>query len=70
MAFRGQRPVALRVFAGGVNTISGEVDLPLNNEEVQPAPRSQTSQEHVCIPGQPWLDGFNTSEDDVRLVFP
>ena len=59
-------PVALRVFTGGVNAISGKADLHLNNEGEQSPPGKQTSQDHVCIPGQPWLDGFKISEEEVR----
>lgn len=59
-------PIALRVFAGGVNAISGDVDLPSASHSEKIATEDTKSQNYVCIPEQPWLDGFKTSENEVR----
>jgi hypothetical protein len=50
-------PVALKIGAGKINAVSG-----LKWEEGL----SQTPQNYVVIPDQPWLDGFNVGKGIVR----
>ncbi|KAG9000918.1 hypothetical protein FRB93_012523 [Tulasnella sp. JGI-2019a] len=71
MAFKAVnnlRPVAIRVFAGGVNGLSGQVDLAKDGE--RPVKRRktelETTQDYVVVPGQLWLDGFVSSDHEVK----
>ncbi|WP_353472504.1 hypothetical protein PVT71_00305 [Salipiger sp. H15] len=50
-------PVALKIGAGKINAVSG-----LRWAEGL----SQDPQDYVVLPGQPWLDGFNTGRRTVR----
>ncbi|KAG9022713.1 hypothetical protein FRB95_014284 [Tulasnella sp. JGI-2019a] len=67
-AVGGFRPVAVRVFAGGINGLSGQVDLATDGE--RPAKRRktelETAQDYVVVPGQLWLDGFVSSDHEVK----
>ncbi|KAG8995286.1 hypothetical protein FRB93_001180 [Tulasnella sp. JGI-2019a] len=62
------KPVAIRVFTGGINGLSGQVDLVGDVE--QPAKKRKTglgmNQDYVVVPDQPWLDGFVSSDSEVR----
>ena len=50
-------PVALKIGAGKINAVSGEKW----SEGL-----AQDPQDHVVLPGQPWLDGFNVARGVVR----
>ena len=50
-------PFAGKIAAGKINAVSGQ---PWSNE------LDPDSQDYVVIPGQPWLDGFNVTEDYIR----
>ncbi|MEW8029117.1 MAG: hypothetical protein AB2806_15465 [Candidatus Thiodiazotropha sp.] len=55
--FSGDYPCAVKIAAGKINAVSGE---PWSNG------LSADSQDYAVIPEQPWLDGFNVSEDFIR----
>jgi len=57
MSFHSSVPCALKIGAGSVNALTGELDLP----ELDSDP-----QNYVVIPDQPWLDGFKVSKGTVR----
>ncbi len=68
-----QDPVALRVFAGGVNGLSGQPDLGISLETqgrstAKGVTEKDSEQDYVVVPGQPWLDGFVSSNREVRYV--
>jgi hypothetical protein len=55
--FSGDYPCAVKIAAGKINAVSGKSwthDL------------SDDPQDYAVIPEQPWLDGFNVSEDFIR----
>lgn len=52
-------PFAIQVAAGGVNVISGK-------PWQAGGPLVHQPQDHVVVPGQPWLDGFSVGEGMVR----
>ncbi|KAG8886320.1 hypothetical protein FRB98_001305 [Tulasnella sp. 332] len=68
MSFSGSWPTAIRVFAGGVNGLSGQVDLAGGDEKPEKKQKngSESTQDYVVVPGQPWLDGFVSSDHEVR----
>lgn len=55
--FSGNYPCAVKVASGKINAISGEKWT--NGLRGDP-------QDYVVIPDQPWIDGFNVSEDFIR----
>ena len=55
--FSGRYPCAIKIAAGKINAVSGETWQ--NALSADP-------QDYVVIPEQPWLDGFNVSEDYIR----
>ena len=55
--FSGHYPCAVKIAAGKINAVSGE---PWSNG------LSDDPQDYVVMPEQPWLDGFNVSEDFIR----
>ncbi len=55
--FSGRYPCAVKVAAGKINAVSGK---PWSNG------LSNDPQDYAVIPRQPWLDGFNVSEDYIR----
>lgn len=57
MAFESTLPCALKIVAGSVNALTGELDRP----ELESDP-----QNYVILPNQPWLDGFKVSKGTVR----
>ena len=55
--FHGEYPCAIKIAAGKINAVDGNSwsrDL------------SEAKQDYVVIPEQPWLDGFNVTEDYIR----
>lgn len=65
-------PVAVRVFVGGINTITGSVDVVpgfgryINVRDGDT--EKEGDQDYVTVPPQRWLDGFAASDSTVRLV--
>jgi hypothetical protein len=55
--FSGDYPCAVKIAAGKINAVSGET---WSNG------LSDNPQDYAVIPTQPWLDGFNVSEDFIR----
>ncbi len=55
--FSGHYPCAVKIAAGKINAVSGES---WRNG------LSDDPQDYAVIPDQPWLDGFNVSEDYIR----
>jgi len=55
--FSGGYPCAVKIAAGKINAVSGK---PWSND------LSDDPQDYAVIPDQPWLDGFNVSEDHIR----
>jgi len=59
-------PVAVKILAGGINTITGEKEtgdarsVLINNEP------NGYGQNYMIVPGQPWLSGFKTKDNKVR----
>ena len=51
------KPNAVKVSVGGINAVSGETW----NEELRSDP-----QNYIVCPGQPWLDGINIGEGQIR----
>lgn len=57
-----KRKFALRIFAGGVNVVTGKtMDESKNCDQ-----RSSSRQDYIVVPGQPWLDGIQVEEGVVR----
>ncbi|MEJ2652731.1 MAG: hypothetical protein P8173_13285 [Gammaproteobacteria bacterium] len=55
--FDGYYPCAVKIAAGKINAVTGSAwDNPLTTDP----------QDYVVVPDQPWLDGFNISEDLIR----
>ena len=55
--FSGHYPCAIKVAAGKINAVSGEEW----HESLSSDP-----QDYLVIPDQPWLDGFNVTDDLIR----
>lgn len=55
--FNGDYPVAIKIAAGKINAITGKQW----NNTLHDQP-----QDYVVIPEQPWLDGYNVSDDMIR----
>ncbi|MEJ1404894.1 MAG: hypothetical protein RPU73_13680 [Candidatus Sedimenticola sp. (ex Thyasira tokunagai)] len=55
--FDGDYPCAVKIAAGKINAVSGET---------WSKGLSGDPQDYAVIPDQPWLDGFNVSEDYIR----
>ena len=55
--FSGGYPCAIKIATGKINAVSGEIW----REGL-----SSNPQDYLVIPDQPWLDGFNVSEDLIR----
>ncbi|HHC71601.1 MAG TPA: hypothetical protein ENK54_01785 [Thiotrichales bacterium] len=55
--FSGHYPCAVKIAAGKIDAVSGR---PWTNR------LSDDPQDYVVVPEQPWLDGFNVSDDHIR----
>ncbi|WP_106477944.1 hypothetical protein [Phytohalomonas tamaricis] len=55
--FNSEYPMAIKIAAGKINAVTGTF---WQNE------LSDTQQDYVVIPSQPWIDGFSTAEEQVR----
>lgn len=55
--FTGSYPCDVRIAAGKINAVNGE---PWSAE------LSRSTQDHVVVPEQPWLDGFCVAEGEIR----
>ncbi|KAI1122330.1 hypothetical protein F5Y10DRAFT_271175 [Nemania abortiva] len=64
-----QRPFMIKVYAGGVNVVSGEHSM--ETAETKERRReliaeNKSIQDYIVVPPQPWLDGFAVSPGVVR----
>ena len=57
ICFHGDYPMAVKIAAGKVNTVTGEAW----EEELSGGP-----QDYLVVPGQPWLDGFCVQKGLIR----
>ena len=57
ICFHGDYPMAVKIAAGKVNTVTGEAW----GEELSGEP-----QDYLVVPGQPWLDGFCVEKGLIR----
>jgi len=55
--FAGDYPMAIKIAAGKINAVTGKA---WNND------LHESPQDYVVIPEQPWLDGYNVSDDMIR----
>ena len=55
--FRTEYPMAVKIAAGKVNAVTGEV---------WSEGRSEAPQDYMVVPGQPWLDGFCVEKGLIR----
>lgn len=67
--FSAKRPFMIKIYAGGVNVVSGEHSV--ETEETMRrrrdlAAKKKNTQDYVVVPGQRWLDGFAVSPGVVR----
>jgi hypothetical protein len=69
MNFDCKHPYAVKIYVGGVNTISGEpmveTAATLHSRRNQVA-SGKSNQDYVVLPEQPWLDGTATKPGKVR----
>jgi hypothetical protein len=69
MAFRANRPFALKIYVGGVNAVSG---FPMVENEKTREKRARMLkegkqiQDYVVTPDQPWLDGIVSEDGKIR----
>lgn len=54
---RGSYPFAIKVAAGKINAVSGELWTNGLNQDPQ---------DYMVVPGQPWLDGYNVEKGIIR----
>jgi hypothetical protein len=54
---RGSYPFAIKVAAGKINAVSGELWINGLNQDPQ---------DYMVVPGQPWLDGYNVEKGIIR----
>jgi hypothetical protein len=55
--FHGDYPMAVKIATGKINAVTGDS---WENE------LSDSPQDYIVIPEQPWLDGYNTGDNEVR----
>ena len=58
ISFHGSYPIALKIAAGSINAIDGNI--------IESGLNCHGEQDYVAIPGQPWLDGFCVSKGNIR----
>ncbi|OTB01995.1 hypothetical protein M426DRAFT_63056 [Hypoxylon sp. CI-4A] len=67
--FRSTGPFMIKIYAGGVNVISGEHHVEGDETESRRAERTrkgESIQDYVVTPTQPWLDGIASSPGTVK----
>lgn len=67
--FRAKDPFMIKVYAGGVNAVSGEHKLETLETKMRRlnlVSENKNIQDYVVVPSQPWLDGFAVSPGVVR----
>lgn len=69
ISFYASKPFALKIFAGGVNVISGEPqteDSEVQSRRLDKLALGQSIQDYVVPPDQHWLDGIASHDGKVR----
>lgn len=57
----------VKVYAGGINIISGRSSLESSNDTLQKSSDAgRVVQDYAVLPQQPWIDGFATADGHVR----
>ncbi|TGJ82309.1 hypothetical protein E0Z10_g6452 [Xylaria hypoxylon] len=67
--FTANRPFMIKIYAGGVNVVSGEHNLETMETKIRIralASDGKNIQDYVVAPHQPWLEGFAVSPGMVR----
>ncbi|KAK9415071.1 putative Ubiquitin-like domain-containing protein [Seiridium unicorne] len=67
--FEATKPFAIKIYAGGVNAISGEhmnEDLDTKFRRLKKYFEGKSIQDYLIVPDQLWLDGIATSPEVVR----
>ncbi|KAI1419500.1 hypothetical protein F5Y12DRAFT_777565 [Xylaria sp. FL1777] len=67
--FTADSPFMIKVYAGGVNVVSGEHNLETTETKTRRlalASKEENIQDYVVVPDQPWLDGFAVSPGVIR----
>ncbi|KAI1456079.1 hypothetical protein F4805DRAFT_468314 [Annulohypoxylon moriforme] len=67
--FEAKSPFTIKIYAGGVNVISGEhhaEDAQIKSRRFERIKRGKWIQDYIVVPPQRWLDGIAVSPDVVR----
>ncbi|KAI0201741.1 hypothetical protein F4808DRAFT_423651 [Astrocystis sublimbata] len=67
--FNANRPFMIKIYAGGVNAVSGENQgetLDTKARRLDLVSNKKSVQDYVVVPGQRWIDGFAVSPGTVR----
>ncbi|KAI8946543.1 hypothetical protein F4801DRAFT_564098 [Xylaria longipes] len=67
--FTADDPFMIKVYAGGVNAVSGEHNsetIETKMRRLDLVSRNKSIQDYVVVPRQPWIDGFAVSPGMVR----
>ncbi|KAI1377892.1 hypothetical protein F4677DRAFT_443812 [Hypoxylon crocopeplum] len=69
ISFEADRPFMVKIYAGGVNAVSGEgiaENTETRDRRVQLANAGKSVQDYVVVPKQPWLEGVAVSPSNVK----
>ncbi|KAI0097558.1 hypothetical protein GGR51DRAFT_577988 [Nemania sp. FL0031] len=67
--FTADRPFMIKIYAGGVNVVSGEhseENAETKNRRRELISKNKSIQDYIVVPPQPWLDGFAVTPGIVR----
>ncbi|KAI0534885.1 hypothetical protein GGR58DRAFT_33352 [Xylaria digitata] len=69
IAFRADHPFMIKIYAGGVNVVSGEHNLETIETKMRRLDllsENKNIQDYIVAPRQPWIDGFAVAPGVVR----
>ncbi|KAI1734827.1 hypothetical protein F4680DRAFT_331499 [Xylaria scruposa] len=69
ISFTADQPFMIKIYAGGVNVVSGEHDLETIETKMRRlhlVSHNESIQDYIVVPQQPWIDGFAVSPGVVR----
>ncbi|KAI1755715.1 hypothetical protein F4782DRAFT_486668 [Xylaria castorea] len=69
ISFAADHPFMIKVYAGGVNAVSGEHSsetIETKMRRLDLLSKNESIQDYVVVPRQPWIDGFAVSPGVVR----
>ncbi|KAI0458075.1 hypothetical protein F5B21DRAFT_38742 [Xylaria acuta] len=69
ISFTADHPFMIKIYAGGVNAVSGEHNLETIETKMRRldlVSKNKSIQDYVVVPRQPWIDGFAVSPGVVR----